>query len=44
MGKIMELDSALPHACVQEAERKQKREPRETAEELQECELVFSEF
>lgn len=33
------------HACPrQENEKKQKREPKETAEELQECEMVFADF
>ena len=29
---------------AQENEKKQKREPKETAEELQECEMVFADF
>jgi len=29
---------------VQENEKKQKREPKETPEELQECEMVFADF
>ncbi len=29
---------------VQDNEKKQKREPKETAEELQECEMVFADF
>lgn len=30
--------------CAQDNEKKQKREPKETAEELQECEMVFADF
>ena len=29
---------------LQDNERKQKREPKETPEELQECEMVFADF
>ena len=29
---------------MQENEKKQKREPKETPEELQECEMVFADF
>lgn len=29
---------------VQDNEKKQKREPKETAEELQDCEMVFADF
>ena len=29
---------------AQDNEKKQKREPKETAEELQECEMVFADF
>ena len=29
---------------VQDNEKKQKREPKETPEELQECEMVFADF
>ena len=30
--------------CVQDSERKAKREPKETAEELHECDMVFAAF
>ncbi len=30
--------------AAQDNEKKQKREPKETAEELQECEMVFADF
>ncbi len=32
------------HCVVQDNEKKQKREPKETPEELQECEMVFADF
>lgn len=38
------------HCCphhqifMQDNEKKQKREPKETAEELQDCEMVFADF
>ena len=31
-------------SIIQENEKKQKREPKETPEELQECEMVFADF
>lgn len=34
----------LCQLTAQENEKKQKREPKETAEELQECEMVFADF
>ena len=41
--------SISEHICIsfcfiQENEKKQKREPKETPEELQECEMVFADF
>ena len=33
-----------PARVVQDSERKAKREPKETPEELQECEMVFAAF
>ena len=36
------LMSSVSH--VQDNEKKQKREPKETAEELQDCEIVFADF
>ena len=42
--------NALQEACgqrssaAQDSERKQKREPKETPEELAECEAVFADF
>ena len=32
------------YCTLQDNEKKQKREPKETAEELQECEMVFADF
>ena len=36
--------SSQRNVTVQDNERKQKREPKETPEELQECEMVFADF
>ncbi len=44
----LKSDSRLQYDCLpsgrQDAERKQKRDVRESPEELQECELVFGDF
>ena len=34
----------MPAAGVQDSERKARRDPKETPEELQECEMVFAAF
>lgn len=39
----MSLDS-LAHMHLQDTERKQRKEPKESPEELQECEMVFAAF